>query len=124
MMTSTLDADAKKLLRSIAEAKRAAITLHEADDDDLPGEVGDFVLLSPDGQMTAVTSAFMQRAALTFFAAERFQPNKPPPKISQRDLPRAKKLVNAMRAALKAKRADDPTVIPPPQWRDFIGAAP
>lgn len=108
--------DARKLLTAIAQAKKAAIALHENGDDELPGEVGDVILLFPNDTSTIASETFLTRAALAFCAAERFQVGRPKPKISNRDMPRAKKLVAEMRSEL---RHCDEGVIGPPNAADL-----
>ena len=102
---------AKQLLTAIAQAQRAAIAVKEPGGDDLPGEIGDFVLIYPDGRMRVVADDFMRRAALLLFTSRRFVPGKSPPKPKRSDLPRAERLIVEMRLALSAGHID---VIGPP----------
>ena len=111
--------DAKKLLAAIAEAKRCAVALHE-EGDNLPGKVGDVILLFPSGGNIVATESFIRNAALIYLAS--LQKSKEPwkrPQISREDIPRATRLVSAMRDVLRT-RHNAPVVIPPKNWRALL----
>ena len=109
--------ESRKLLTAIAQAKRAAIVLHEDGDDDLPGAVGSFVLLYPNGCMTVCAEQFMREAVMLFIASQKKA--KEPWKraqISREDIPRADRLLKEMRDALRTRK-NETVIIPPPDWK-------
>lgn len=58
---------AGELLTAIAQAKRCAVALKEACDSDLPGAIGDFVAIFPNGKLQVIADDYMRRAALATF---------------------------------------------------------
>ncbi len=116
---ASASSDAQKLLLAIAQAKKAAVTLKEDGDDDLPGPRDGFVLLFPDGKMVAATDVFMWQAALIFCVSQRFVSGLPTPKPSRQDLLRTARLLTEMRAHLRTRECES-AVIPPPNWASLL----